>query len=142
MDKEYRTVLAKRIKIFLACDHTSARGDYLAAHLARIKDRAMFARPKVFFTSLGKRAFEAICEMEKSEQGFDFSALGERFAPDEMGRLVRLQQDRQALVDNSVQVLRNAAGALIEARQKQNERDAGDLQAELARRRAAMKRKN
>ena len=95
-----------------------------------------------FFTSLGKRAFEAICEMEKSEQGFDFSAMGELFTPDEMGRFVRLQQDRQALSDNSEQVLQNAAAALAEARQRQNERETGDLQGEIARRRAAMKRKN
>lgn len=95
-----------------------------------------------FFTSLGKRVFEAICEMEKGEQGFDFSAMGERFAPDEMGRLVRLQQDRQALSDNSLQVLENAAAALCLARQRQTERESGDLKSEIERRRAAMKRKN
>ena len=95
-----------------------------------------------FFTSLGKRVFEAICEMENGEQGFDFSAMGERFAPDEMGRLVRLQQDRQALSDNSLQVLENAAAALFEAKQRQTERESGDLKSEIERRRAAMKRKN
>ena len=95
-----------------------------------------------FFTSLGKRAFEKIYEMEKSEQGFEFSALGEHFTPDEMGRFIRLQQDRQALSDNSEQVLQSAAAALREAHQRQTERETGDLQSELARRRAAMKRKN
>ena len=93
-----------------------------------------------FFTSLGKRAFLAICEMEKSEQGFDFSALGEQFTPDEMGRFVRMQQERQALSDNGEQVLQNAAAALVDARQRQIERETGDLQGEIERRRAAMKR--
>ena len=39
-------------------------------------------------------------------------------------------------------VLQSAAAALREAHQRQTEREAGDLQSELARRRAAMKRKN
>ena len=93
-----------------------------------------------FFTSLGKRVFAAICELEKSDQGFDFSALGERFTPDEMGRLVRLQQDRQALSNNSIDVLQAATRALAEQKEKQTQRESGDMQAELARRRAAMKK--
>ncbi len=110
-------------------------------HRRAVCDGKVALTAEHFFTSLGKRAFEAICEMEKSEQGFDFSMMGERFAPDEMGRLVRLQQDRQALSDNGVQVLENAASALVDARQRQTEREAGDLQSEIERRRAAMKRK-
>ena len=111
-------------------------------HRRAVCDGKVALSSEHFFTSLGKRVFEAICEMEKGEQGFDFSAMGERFAPDEMGRLVRLQQDRQALSDNSLQVLENAAAALCLARQRQTERESGDLKSEIERRRAAMKRKN
>ncbi len=93
-----------------------------------------------FFTSFGRRVFEAICEMEKSDRGFEFSALGEQFSPDEMGRLVRLQQDRQVLQNNGIDVLQAAAAALATEKQKTEQREAGDLQAELARRRAAMKK--
>ncbi len=94
-----------------------------------------------FFTAFGRRAFEAICEMERGEGGFEFSALGERFTPDEMGRLVALQQERQALSNNSIDVLQAAAEALVRQKQKEQQREAGDLQAELARRRAAIKKK-
>ena len=111
-------------------------------HRRAVCDGGVELTAEHFFTALGKRAFEKICEMEKSEQGFEFSALGEHFTPDEMGRFIRLQQDRQALSDNSTQVLESAAAALREAHQRQTERDTGDLQSELARRRAAMKRKN
>ena len=110
-------------------------------HRRAVCDGTVALSAEQFFTSLGRRAFEAICEMENSEQGFDFSALGESFTPDEMGRLVRLQQDRQALSDNSVQVLQSAAAALAAERQKLLERESGDLQSEIERRRAAMKRK-
>ncbi|MBE6630601.1 MAG: DNA primase [Ruminococcaceae bacterium] len=95
-----------------------------------------------FFTSLGKRVFAAICEMEKSESGFVFSALGEHFTPDEMGRLVRLQQDRQKLSNNGIEVLEDAARVLADEYQKRSEREAGDLQSEIERRRAALKKKD
>ena len=109
-------------------------------HRRAVCDGKVALSAEEFFTALGRRAFETICEMEKSEQGFDFSAMGERFTPDEMGRFVRLQQDRQALSDNSLQVLEAAAAALREERQKQTARETGDLQSEIERRRAAMKR--
>ena len=95
-----------------------------------------------FFTALGKRAFVEICEMEKSEQGFEFSAMGEYFSPDEMGRLVRLQQDRQMLSNNGIEVLQAAASMLAQEYQKKTERETGDLQSEIARRRAAIKKKD
>ncbi len=94
-----------------------------------------------FFTDLGKRAYRAILEMERGEGGFDFSALGERFSPDEMGRFVRVQQDRQALSNNDLRVLGAAAAVLKDAHQKREGRERGDLAGELARRRAALQKK-
>ncbi len=94
-----------------------------------------------FFTAFGKRAYHAVLALERSENGYSFSALGEQFSPDEMGRFVRLQQERQALSNNSVAVLSAAAEVLIEAHQKKNAREKGDWQGELARRRAALKKK-
>lgn len=94
-----------------------------------------------FFTALGKRAYTAVCEMEQSEDGFSFSALGEQFTPDEMGRLVRIQQERQALSNNSLEVLQAAADLLIREYHKRTERESGDFQSELQRRRAALQKK-
>ena len=95
-----------------------------------------------FFTSFGKRVFEAILEQEKSQDGYSFSLLGEKFSPDEMGRLVRLEQQRGALTNNTLDVLEDAAQVLREDRQKREERESGDLSAMLARRRAEWQNKS
>jgi DNA primase len=89
-----------------------------------------------FFTDLGRRAFEAVMTMEQSESGFLFSALGEHFNPDEMGRLVRMTREREELQTNDRAVLEAAASALRRMREKRESRAVGDVQGELARRRA------
>lgn len=94
-----------------------------------------------FFTALGKRAFTAILDMEKGGNGYSFSALGEQFAPDEMGRLERLRQDRHALSNNGLDVLLAAAELLIREREKREAGESGDWQSEIARRRAELKKK-
>ena len=109
-------------------------------HRRAVCDGKVALTSEQFFTALGKRMFEVICELEQSEQGFDFSVMGERFTPDEMGRLVRVQQDRQALSNNGIDVLEAAAAALAAEKEKLEQRESGNMQAELARRRAAMKK--
>ena len=94
-----------------------------------------------FFTDLGRRVFTAIKEMEQSESGFVFSALGERFNPDEMGRLVRMSHDREELQTNDLAVLEAAVGALRRSREKRESKASGDVQSELARRRAEAQQK-
>jgi len=94
--------------------------------------------PDDFFTAFGRRVFEAVMEQEKSPDGFDFDTLGAQFSPDEMGRLVRLRQERQSMNDNSESVLSANAGYL---RDKREARTASDLQSDLARRREQLKKK-
>jgi DNA primase len=110
-------------------------------HRKAVADGKIELGEDVFFTSLGKRAFAAILNMETGEDGFSFSALGEAFTPDEMGRLVRIQQDRQALSNNSLDVLADAAQTLHTEYRKRTERESGDFYSELARRRAALQKK-
>ena len=93
-----------------------------------------------FFTDLGKRAFACICELERSDNGFDFSAMGEFFTPDEMGRLVRLQQDRSALSNNTAEVLEAVAEVLATEHRKRTAIESGNWQSELLRRRAELKK--
>ena len=95
-----------------------------------------------FFTDFGRRAYTAMMEAERSENGFFFSGLGEQFSPDEMGRLVRLQQDRQSLQNNGKEVLADAASALRSRRKAREASEKGDLQSMLAARRAMMKKNN
>ena len=97
--------------------------------------------PEDFFTDFGKRVFTRVMEMENSADGFHFSALGEYFSPDEVGRLVKLQQDRQSLANNDESVLAAAAEALRDKREKRQALSSGDWQSEIARRRAAFKKK-
>lgn len=94
-----------------------------------------------FFTDFGRRVYTALVEAEQSEDGFSFSALGERFSPDEMGRLVRLQQDRQHLQNNGKEVLEDAVRGLRELSAARQARAQGDWQKTLAQRRAMLKKK-
>ena len=94
-----------------------------------------------FFTDFGRRVYEAIVAAEQSENGFSFSALGEHFSPDEMGRLVRLQQDRQHLQNNSKEVLQDAVESLRALCAARQARATGDWQSTLTARRAMLKKK-
>ena len=89
-----------------------------------------------FATDLGRRAFAAIFDLEKSEGGFLFAALGETLSPDEMGRLEKAKQERQTLTNNGIDVLCAAADFLRGARQKREAAERGDWQSEIQRRRA------
>jgi len=98
-------------------------------------------KPEDFFTDLGRRAFTMIADMERGQDGFSFSALGASLSPDEMGRLVRLQQDRQALQNNGKEVLLAATAVLIKERERREAKDAGDWQSDLLRRRTELKKR-
>ena len=110
-------------------------------HRRAVVDGKIALSSECFFTAFGKRVFEAIMELEKSQDGYSFSLLGEKFEPDEMGRLVRVEQQRSALTNNTLEVLQDAAQVLCEDRQKREERESGDLSAMLARRRAEWQNK-
>ncbi len=69
-----------------------------------------------FITAFHRRAFEAIMALETSDDGYDFSLLGESFTADEMGRLSRLEQTRRTFSENGTAVLRAAVETL--AREK------------------------
>jgi len=65
-----------------------------------------------FFTAFGKRVFESICALEKSNEGYSRSALCQYFSADEQGRLHRLEQMRADLSDNGMKVLEQAVSVL------------------------------
>ena len=70
-----------------------------------------------FFTDLGRRIFEAIMALQRSDGGFLFSLLGENFTPDEMGRIGRMIHARESLSDNGTRVFREHIERLREATQ-------------------------
>ncbi len=93
-----------------------------------------------FVTSLGKRIFKAIVDLQRSEGGFLFSLLGEQFTPDEMGRMQRYIQDRAVLTENGSDVLEKSVSALRKA--GADKRDDMDLAELLAHKRGATKNKS
>ncbi len=76
-----------------------------------------------FVTAFHRRVFEAVMCLEESEGGFDFSLLGEAFTPEEMGRLVSLEQGRRALTENGTSVLRAATETLKNQKKRKEERE-------------------
>ena len=65
-----------------------------------------------FITDLNRRIFEAVMEGHRSEEGFCFELLGERFTPDEMGRIREAEIARQNLTQNGDEVFASAVASL------------------------------
>ena len=107
--------------------------------------RAAVANGKVelskddFCTEFGARVFEAILELERSEEGYMYSLLGEKFDPDEMGRMQSMEYKRRQLVSNGRDVLEASIKALKEAKDKSAGEN--DWMQELARRKEEIKLK-
>ena len=95
-------------------------------------------RPEDFFTEFGRRVFEEICRLERGEFGFSKSMLAERFSPEELGRIERMELDRRSLTRND----RDVFLALIETIKEEKSRgNDGDFAEELRRRQAEFKKK-
>ena len=60
-------------------------------------------------------------ELQVSDGGFLFSLLGERFTPDEMGRMQKYIQVRSELSENGPAVFESSVEALRRASQKAQE---------------------
>lgn len=109
-------------------------------HRKAVADGKVTLTENDFFTALGKRAFHVIMDMEKGEDGYSFSAMGEHFTPDEMGRMERLRQERQALDNNSLEVLSAVTETLVRERERREAGERGDWQSEILRRRAELQK--
>ena len=85
-----------------------------------------------FLTEFHKRVFSALMELHKSEYGFRFEFLDERFTPEEVGRIRQMEVEREQLTNNGIDVFRSAVEALNNIREK--EESAGeDLSASIER---------
>lgn len=94
-----------------------------------------------FYTSLGRRIFEAVMQLQSSEGGFLFSLLGERFSADEMGRMQKYMQVRSQLTENGSEVLARSIESLRRASQKATE-NGGDLSDLILKKRNQSKQKD
>ncbi len=86
-----------------------------------------------FFTSFGKKVFSAVMELHKTDEGFEPTLLGEKFTPDEIGRITKYKIDRGNLTENGETVLREAVDRLKAEKTKEAEKSGGDKFASLRR---------
>ena len=93
---------------------------------------------KDFVTEFGRRVFEAMLELEKSEGGFSKAMLGQSFTPDEMGRIEKIELSRRNLARNDLDIFADCIRGL--KNEKSAKQDTGDPFAELARLREAAKK--
>ena len=98
--------------------------------------------PEDFFTSFGRRVFEAICRLERSDEGFSKAMLGQEFNADELGRIEKIELERRNLARNDREVFLAAVGALKnEARALSEEDKFADLRRKQEALREAKERK-
>ena len=81
-------------------------------HRRAVREGAVSLTADDFVTAFNRRVFEAIMELENSDGGFSTAVLGEKFDPDEMGRLAKLVQARRNLSENGQSVLKAAVRTL------------------------------
>ncbi len=79
-----------------------------------------------FVTAFGKKVFDAIIEVAKSNGEFLYAMLGQYFTADEMGRLEKMRQNRLELTDNGWDVLDVSVSALKSEREKKSFAESGD----------------
>ena len=95
-----------------------------------------------FVTGLGKRIFEAVCELENTESGFDYSLLGQMFSPDEMGRMQKMMRARRELSVNGRDVLENSIERLRSEGAKTKAQSSEDRVAAIEAKRRRLQKKN
>ena len=83
--------------------------------------------PDDFFTAFGRRAFEALVELQRSAQGYSMPVLEQTFSPDEVGRLQRMEMRRRTLAENGQEVFRAAVDTLKQARERRADRENEDV---------------
>ena len=71
-----------------------------------------------FVTEFGRRVFEALCELENSEEGYSKAMLGQHFGIDEIGRIEKIEVDRMFLNKNDREVFENCIANLKEEKRR------------------------
>lgn len=94
-----------------------------------------------FLTEFHRRVFEAVMELHRSEYGFRFEFLDERFTPEEVGRIKRLEVERSKLTNNGLEVFRSAVNALKNSKEKETAAEE-DLTARIERLRSKKQENN
>ena len=95
-------------------------------------------RGEDFVTGFGRRVFESICDLERSDTGFSKAMLGQHFSADELGRIEKIELERRGLAKNDREVFDAAIEAIHRERDTVNPSE--DPFADLKRKQEAAKR--
>lgn len=77
-----------------------------------------------FYSAFGRRVFTQILELQALPGGFLFEMLGEYFSPEEMSRLISMENKRRQLTANGESVLIGSIRVLREAKEKEEGKSA------------------
>ena len=94
-----------------------------------------------FVTAFGRRVFESIIEVSRTNGEFLYSMLGQFFTADEMGRLEKMRQNRLTLTENGFDVLDVSIAALKSEKEKKSSAESGDKFATLRAKQEMLKNK-
>ena len=90
-----------------------------------------------FSTEFSRRVFNAICELERTEEGFSKAMLGQSFSVDEIGRIESIEQKRHALSTNTKEVFAEGVKNLKDAKKNS---ESADISSIFEKKRLEMKR--
>lgn len=86
-------------------------------YIGELKNRGRELSADIFLTSFGRKVASLMIDEAKHGE-FDESSLGEWLTVEEMGRLSKLKLDRQALSNNTVEILLSCIDTLLGAAKK------------------------
>lgn len=89
-----------------------------------------------FVTGFGRKVFDVLMELERSEEGYSRAMLGQYFNIDEISRIEKIEVERSRLSRNDREVLDAAISNLKKQKEKENDVRGQDLLAMMRRSRA------
>ena len=89
-----------------------------------------------FVTGFGRRVFDVLMELERSEEGYSRAMLGQYFNIDEISRIEKIEVDRSRLTRNDKEVFDAAINNLKRQKNGQTDATGQDLLALMRRNRA------
>ncbi len=92
-----------------------------------------------FVTAFGRRVFEKLCELERSEGGYSRALLGQHFALEEIGRLEKIEVERRRLTRNDREVFESCVNSLRQQRMNNTDIKGQDLLSMMRQSRAQKK---
>ncbi len=88
-----------------------------------------------FVTGFGRRVFETLCELERSNGGYSKALLGQYFSVDELARLEKTEVERRRLANNGRDVFLAYVDALKKQREETKDMSGEDLLALMRKKR-------